>query len=109
MRVIDDSGVWKMNKDGKTREILEWWNGKDLPSADDSPKMFRSEWERKTALALGVRGLTEALEYRYDTLMSGKSPLDYDGDFATEFRESDETYRTLWEMRERLYDMRVNR
>jgi hypothetical protein len=109
MRVIDDSGVWKMNKEEKVREILEWWNGKDLPSDDDSPKMFRSEWERKTALALGVRGLTEALEYRYNTLMAAKSQLDCDGDWTLEFRESDETYRTLWEMRERLYDLRVNR
>lgn len=98
-----------MNKEEKVREILDWWNGKDLPSADDSPKMFRSEWERKTALALGTRGLTEALEYRYNTLMAAKSQLDCDGDWTLEFRESDETYRTLWEMRERLYDLRVNR
>jgi hypothetical protein len=98
-----------MNKEKKVREILDWWNGKDLPSDDDSPKMFRSEWERKTALALGVRGLTEALEYRYNTLMAAKSQLDCDGDWTLEFRESDETYRTLWEMRERLYDLRVNR
>lgn len=63
------------------------------------------EGRRRQSLAIAIKGITEAIKHRSETLIAerGISFIEFmDGDWTEEFRNTDTTYKALWDTRKTL-------
>jgi len=74
---------------------------------EESPEEAAERWAANHSLAIALNGVNNAIEHRFNHL-AAKRQISDDGDWMSEFRETDPVMNVLHTIRNMLYDARIS-
>jgi hypothetical protein len=78
-----------------------------LGGTEESPEEAAERWAANHSLAIALDGVNNAIEHRFSHL-AAKRQISDDGDWMSEFRETDQVMNVLHTIRNMLYDARIS-